>query len=408
MNPCVLVNPVRPYAWGSRDFIATLQGRPAPSAMPEAELWMGAHPLAPSQLEEQGRHISLDARIAAEPVATLGPDVATRFSGELPFLMKVLAAAQPLSLQVHPDRAQAEAGFEAEERHGIPLSAPTRCYKDRHHKPELIVALTPFVALCGFRSVAATKQRLDEWAIPGLESYATALDPRAPTNALRTVFERLLTAERATQQTLVDAVRQAAGRSVAAGWSPAEAEWIARLGDLYPGDIGVVCALFLNLVFLQPGEALYLPAGNLHAYLDGAGVEVMASSDNVLRGGLTPKFVNVPELMHILKFDELEPTPLHATDGGEGGGYPTPAEEFELSRVELREGAGRAVTHSDRLPRSGGPEIWLVTEGHCRLTWPSGSLELPRGSSVFIPADVPSYHFSGIGELFGARVPVAR
>jgi mannose-6-phosphate isomerase len=404
MKPCVLVNPVRPYAWGSHDFIATLQGRRTPSPLPEAELWMGAHALAPSELEEDGRRIPLDQRIAAEPEVTLGRDVARRFAGELPYLMKVLAAAQPLSLQVHPDRAQAEAGFEAEECRGIPLSAPERCYKDRHHKPELIVALTPFVALCGFRPIAATRELLQQLATPGLQPSISTLESSAPAVALRSVFEHLLSTDRSSQQALVEATRQAATRLLSSGAAGVEAEWIVRLGDLYPGDIGVVCALFLNLVFLQPGQALYLPAGNLHAYLDGAGVEIMASSDNVLRGGLTPKSVNVPELLRVLRFDELEPRPVQITDLGEGESvYSTSAEEFELSRVDID--AGSPVVRP-RHPQ--GPEIWLVTEGHCQLSWPSGSLELPRGASAFIPADVSSYDFRGSGKLFGAKVPTAR
>jgi mannose-6-phosphate isomerase len=184
-----------------------------------------------------------------------------------------------------------------------------------------------------------------------------------------------------------------------------EGRWLVRLARLHPGDVGVLCALFLNLVELRPGEALYLPAGNLHAYLEGAGVEIMASSDNVLRGGLTPKPVNVPELLRVLRFDEIDPTPLHAAPVGGGEHvYATAAEEFELSFIDV-DAEDTVAPPGSPAWGAGGPEIWLASEGHCRLTWAQGALELARGASAFVPAGGPAFTLGGRGRLFRARVP---
>jgi mannose-6-phosphate isomerase len=415
MNPKLMVNPVRPYAWGSRHFIAALQQRPVPAAEPEAELWLGAHPAAPSSIvvdapadrRETPSPSAVDLRaldrcIAESPVDTLGVDVAGRFGGELPFLMKILAAAQPLSLQAHPDRAQAFQGFEAETAAGTPLEAPERSYKDRRHKPELLVALTPFAALCGFRPVAATGRLLAELGVEALLPYQRLLEAEPPAVALEAVFRALLGLPRSEQQALTDAVCRAASRAPS-GPFDGELAWVRRLADLYPGDVGVTGALFLNLVQLAPDEAIFLPAGNLHAYLEGAGVEIMASSDNVLRGGLTPKPINVPELLRILKFDEAEALPLVPTPARDGEWvYPTPAEEFELSRIELEGAGGRR----ERVPR--GPEVLLVSAGRVALGWGSGTLDLGPGSSAFVPASSPPYALSGDGTVFRARVPEDR
>jgi mannose-6-phosphate isomerase len=421
MNPKRMLNPVRPYAWGSRHFIAALQGRPVPTASPEAELWLGAHPAAPSAVvslpaETDAEHepptpstalpvaLTLDRWIAENRAETLGADVAARFGGELPFLMKILAAAQPLSLQAHPSRADAERGFNAEEAAHVPIDAPERSYKDRHHKPELIVALTPFIALCGFRPVVETRRLLAELGVGALEPCQRLLDREPPEEALRAVFQHLLGLPAAEQRHLTEAVRRGISRGAvaAAAEYASELAWTERLADLYPGDVGVVGALFLNLVHLAPGEGLYLPAGNLHAYLEGAGVEIMANSDNVLRGGLTPKPIHVAELLRILRFEETRPIPLRPTpiDAGEAV-FETPADEFQLSRLQL--GVGHPPV--ERVPV--GPEVLLVTDGEVELGWGSDTVRLSRGGSVFVPSSSPPYRLSGRGSVYRARVPAA-
>lgn len=391
-----LVGPIRTYAWGSHHFIADLQGRHAPTPEPEAELWLGAHPGAPSEVESASERSSLIDFIDADRKRALGAQISGRFDGELPFLMKVLAAAQPLSLQAHPSRSQAEAGFAREQAAGIPLSAPERSYKDPRPKPELIVALTPFSALSGFRRPSTTVELFRELDVPELAQTIAQLSAPDGGQALRAAFAGLMARSAAEQRALamatLDAAQRKAGR---ANPFTKEFEWAVRLGALYPGDIGIVGALLLNLVELEPYQGIFLPAGNLHAYLEGSGIEIMAASDNVLRGGLTPKAVNVPELLRVLDFSELAPAALTPTALPSGERvYPTPSEEFRLSYFEVRD----AIT----LPPRESPEIVLVTAGELSLESSTGSLALNAGDAAFVPACERGYVLRGQGTAFRA------
>jgi mannose-6-phosphate isomerase len=391
-----LSNVIKPYAWGSRRALAELRGETSASSTPEAELWMGAHPLAPSRLLDSGQ--ALDAAIAAAPAALLGSSVAAAYADKLPFLLKILAADTPLSLQAHPSLAQASAGFAADEAAKIPLDASTRNYKDANHKPELLCALSEFWALCGFRQVEQTLLLFDELGVEQLASYREALAQATDREGIARVFAQLMQAPRAEQAELAAATSAAcrARASSSTHFGP-ELGWGARIGALYPGDVGVVSALMLNLLKLEPGEAIYLPAGNLHAYLGGTGVEIMASSDNVLRGGLTPKHVDVPELLRVLDFSPLSVTPLRPEPSGLEHVYDTPAREFRLSYFELG-GQSLEVTVS-------GPEIWLVTAGTIELSARDGSvLELSPTRSVFASADTGRLGLRGSGRIFRAKV----
>lgn len=385
---------VMPYAWGSRTAIAELTGRPSPSSEPEAELWMGAHPMAPSRLSRDGASRGLADIIAESARRELGAEVATTFGPRLPFLLKVLAAAQPLSLQAHPDAEQAKLGFEEEDRRAIPRDAPTRSYKDASHKPELLCALVPVDALCGFRRISDTLGLFDELAVPELEPVLAALRSSPDREGLAAVFRALMTMPHAEGARLVRATVKACEERIAeSAAGPREAAfareyaWAKKLDALYPGDVGVVSALLLNLVRLEPGEAIYLGAGNLHAYLDGVGVEIMASSDNVLRGGLTKKHVDVPELMRVLDFVDGPVTPVRAraVDAHERV-WETPAREFRLSQLQVQ--TGDSVTREVR-----GPEILLCTEGTAVVVPEDGSPEitLARGRSAFVPASTLQY-----------------
>lgn len=364
-----------PYAWGSRTAISALTGR-GPTSRPEAELWMGAHPLAPSR--SIARTATLEELIAADPERELGAPTLRAFGPRLPFLMKVLAADQPLSLQAHPTMAQAQAGFADEEARGVPLTAPHRNYKDRSHKPELLCALTPFDALSGFRAFEGTLRFFEQLAVPALDKL---VDP----DSLAKTFTNIMTAKPAD---VVSHVVAACARP-----SPhfvKERDLACRLDKLYPGDIGIVTALLLEYVTLQPGDAIYLDAGNMHAYLSGTGVEIMASSDNVLRGGLTPKHVDVPELTKTLDFAAgparvLKP---HEVDACEYV-YTTPAREFRLSRIDVR-----AALIRDTF----GPEILLTTEGSVQV----GDVHAPRGAAVFVPASTGRYTLGGDGVVYRA------
>ncbi|SBW20275.1 Mannose-6-phosphate isomerase [Candidatus Protofrankia californiensis] len=283
---------VRDYDWGSPTAIYDLLGED-PSGRPAAELWLGTHPSAPSEIETEtgGRRRPAEAAV-----------------GRLPFLLKVLAADKALSLQVHPDRAQAQAGFDGEERAGVPPQAPHRRYRDRNHKPELIVALTPFRALAGIRDPQRTLCVVQSLGHPPLTA---AFEPlwEDPSAGAATVLRTLLTMPAHQVRGLVDGIVKAAGM-IGPRAEPdvaAAADLVGQLAVAHPGDVGIAAALLLNDVLLQPGEALFQPARLLHAYVHGVGIEIMATSDNVLRGGLTSKHVDVDELLRV-----LDPTPTRA------------------------------------------------------------------------------------------------
>ena len=371
-----LTSTVRHYPWGSRTVIPELLGLPAPADEPYAELWLGAHPDAPSALPDGRR---LDDAIAADPEALLGPAVRERFGDRLPFLMKVLAAERPLSLQAHPTTAQAEAGYAAEEAAGVPHDDPTRTFKDRFHKPELLLAITPMEALCGFRPVEGSLHCLAKLQLPELKPTIAALAH----GGLQAAIPQLLALSDLRRQSLVQAVAAKAASFVAAH-DPAfinTYRWAAALAETYPGDPGVVISLLCNHLTLAPGEAVFLPAGNLHAYLCGAGVEVMASSDNVLRGGLTSKHVDLAALIEVLDFTDGKIPTLHPVLGPGGLRYPVPIEDFDLTRVQLGVDAGVLTT--------AGPQLLLCAEGTARLSTTDGEEVLRQGQSAFVPAGRP-------------------
>jgi mannose-6-phosphate isomerase len=371
-----LTNTVRHYPWGSHTVIPELLGEPSPAEQPCAELWMGAHPGDPSVLSTG---TPLDKAIAEEPEALLGPAVLERFGPRLPFLLKVLAADTPLSLQAHPTPEQARAGFAAEEAAGIPRDDVTRTFRDPYHKPELLLALTTFEALCGFRPVEESLHCLAKLQVPELKPTIAAL----ARGGLRAAIPQLLGLSDRNRTQLVETVAEAAARFVAA----ADPEfintyrWAASLAQTYPGDPGVVISLLCNHLKLAPGEAVFLPAGNLHAYLSGAGVEVMASSDNVLRGGLTVKHVDLAALIEVLDFTDRKVPVLHPVLGPGGLRYPVPVEDFDLTRCQLDTGAGTLTT--------AGPQVLFCTEGRAVLASSDGELVLERGASAFVPAGVP-------------------
>ncbi|MER6355427.1 mannose-6-phosphate isomerase, class I [Streptomyces sp. NPDC001634] len=380
-----LDNTIRPYAWGSTTAIPQLLGV-EPSGEPQAEMWMGAHPGAPSRTPRG----PLNEVIDEAPERELGSQAVAKFGPRLPFLLKVLAAAAPLSLQVHPNLEQAREGYEDEERRGIPIDAPHRNYKDANHKPELICALTEFDGLCGFRAPDAAADLLAGLDVDSLKPYVDLLRAHPEEAALREVLTAVLSAD---PEDMARTVGQAAAACERLGGDYAPYADIARH---YPGDPGVIAAMLLNRVRLQPGEALFLGAGVPHAYLNGLGVEIMANSDNVLRCGLTPKHVDVPELLRIVRFEASDPgilRPEASPDGEEL--YETPIDEFRLSRYVLAEGAAPQV-----LTR-GTPQILLCTAGVVRV----GEDVLVPGDSVFVPADEKT-EVSGGGTLFRATVVV--
>lgn len=409
----VLEGLVRPYAWGSRTAIATIRGMPTPSAHPEAELWFGAHPGGQAQcLGADGRpEQGLLAQIEADPIAALGPAVIDEFGVRLPYLLKVLAADEPLSLQAHPSAAQAAEGFARENAAGIRIDAPERNYRDPWHKPEVVLAVTPFDALAGFRDPARTVDLLRELSLPALDPYLGMIAGQPDSDGLRALFTTWITLPESVLADLVPAVIDAAVGVLAAGGTDFadELRTLLELGEAYPRDPGVLASLLLNRIHLEPGEALYLSAGNLHAYLRGTAIEIMANSDNVLRGGLTPKHIDVPELLRVLDF-----TPVSADDlsprmsvlGAERI-YTTPAPEFRLSRVEL-DGTGlrHPSTISFDMP---GPQILAVTSGRIEVRGGGESLTANSGQAVWLAdadPDVIVAAASSHAVFYRARVPV--
>ncbi|MEU4243206.1 mannose-6-phosphate isomerase, class I [Actinoplanes sp. NPDC026619] len=383
MSVYPLTGVIRPYAWGSHTVIADLQGRPSPTEAPEAELWLGAHPGDPSTVTVDGAGVSLPTLIADNPKAQLGEQVAADFGPRLPFLLKILAAGAPLSLQAHPSLEYAREAFARQE---ADPSRPKN-YTDANHKPEMLVAITPFEALCGFRDPHAAAGDLEAFGIAALQPVIQALRD----GDLATAVQTLLSWPADDRQPLVEAV-------VAAGTS----ELATSLARFYPGDPGVLVALLLNHVRLQPGEAIWMPAGNLHAYLHGAGVELMAASDNVLRGGLTPKRVDVPELLEVLRFEVLDDPILHPTEVAPGVlTWPVPIPDFVLYRVEVD-----ATRPPTEVPAE-GPRIMVATAGDLFIgeSVDGTPIELTRGNAAYAPADAGKLKIAGTGQVFIATVP---
>lgn len=397
--PWRMQNRIMNYPWGSRTAIARLLGSPEPSSEPQAELWMGAHPKAPSRVHVKGAWISLTEAVEQSAASILGPSVADRFKNRLPFLFKVLAAEKPLSIQAHPDAQQARQGFERENTLGIPLDAPHRNFRDDNPKPELLAALSPFWAMCGFRRIPEILSLGNRFAPAGLEKQLRDLQERPNPSGLRGFFRRLMTLEDRCRKTVIQEAVSAARRA-----DPADpvSRWISILSREYPGDIGVLSPVFLNLLQLKPGDGIFLSAGILHAYLEGVGVEVMANSDNVLRGGLTQKHVDLGALMEILAFREYIPAvsrPLPA--GACEMHYEAPAEEFSLSRIEVSPGA------PCRFAGRVSVEILFCVEGIGKVAGVNDewNVAFRKGDSFLVPASVSGYTIEGDALLYKAFVP---
>lgn len=375
-----------PYAWGSHEVIAALQGRPA-SAGPEAELWVGAHPHAPSRLECDGR--TLPELIAAEPRETLGDHVIDIFGERLPFMVKVIAAAQSLSLQVHPDDEQAAAGFARESADGVDVADPRRCYRDPHAKPEAVLPLSDFDALVDFRPANDALRALSSLAVQTLEPVLAALRAGASPGE---AFLQLVDWPFEDRGRLVAAVRAAAS-------SDRDLAWLVELADRYPTDPGVVGALLLNRLTLAPGQAFYVAPGTIHGYLRGTVVEVLSCSDNVVRAGLTAKHVAIDELRPLLRREPAPPAVLEtifASDDEERWLPPRP--EFQLSRLRVD---GQLVAG-----RAERPEILLCVGGKVEVCGGDQPIRFRSGEAIFVTASERELTFVGHGVIIRATTGV--
>ncbi|MEV8373537.1 mannose-6-phosphate isomerase, class I [Kribbella sp. NPDC056861] len=379
-----LQNTIRDYAWGSRTAIPELIGV-EPDGRPQAEVWMGAHESAPSLLPSGE---SLFALVSADAVGVLGEETAAAFDGRFPFLAKILAAEQPLSIQAHPSREQAVDGFARDEAAGIPRDAGDRNYKDAWPKPEILIALGPFDALVGFRPIASSVALLQTLGVLD-ELRELLLDGK-----LQEAFTSFMSTDRDAIRPLVAALGEAC-RAYEGAEFALETETLARLCDEFPDDPGVLAALLLNRVRLERFDAVYLPAGNVHAYLHGTGFEVMANSDNVLRGGLTRKHVDVPELVSVVDFEPLESPLLAGTAVAPGvTEYETGCEYFAVRRIDL---AGTPVEVA-----AGGPRIVACVDGSATVGAGGTDevVELSAGQSAFLRGPEGPCTLRGSGTAF--------
>ncbi|HEY3513307.1 mannose-6-phosphate isomerase, class I [Kribbella sp. NPDC051137] len=374
-----LQNTIRDYAWGSPTALPKLLGV-APTGKPQAEMWMGAHESAPSVLPSGD---TLYDAVSFDPAAVLGEETAERFDGRFPFLAKLLAAAQPLSIQAHPSREQAIDGYQRDEAAGIPRDAADRNYKDAWPKPEILIALEPFDALVGFRPLDRTVALLDALEPAGFGELTDLLR----NGKLREAFTDFMSRDRDAIRPLVAALGAAVTRG--ADGFELECETLTRLCADFPDDPGVLAALLLNRVRLRRFDAVYLPAGNVHAYLQGLGFEVMANSDNVLRGGLTAKHIDVPELVSVVDFEPLADPVLTATADG---GYETGCPYFAVRRVDL--------DGDERVLEGTGPRIVCCVDGAVDAASKESVVTLSAGQSAFASGPEGPCTLRGSGTAF--------
>ena len=376
-----LINSVQNYAWGSKTALTELYGMENPSSQPMAELWMGAHPKSSSRVQNAaGDIVSLRDVIESDKSTLLGEAVAKRF-GELPFLFKVLCAAQPLSIQVHPNNHNSEIGFAKENAAGIPMDAAERNYKDPNHKPELVFALTPFLAIDACREFSELVSLLQ----PG----AGAPPPDA--ERLSELFASLLNMQGEEKSRALAILKSALDSQQGEPW-----QTIRLISEFYPEDSGLFSPLLLNVVKLNPGEAMFLFAETPHAYLQGVALEVMANSDNVLRAGLTPKYIDIPELVANVKFEAKPANQLLTQPLKQGAelDYPIPGEDIAFTLQHLSDNETTISQQS--------AAILFCVEGDATLWKGSQQLQLKPGESAFIAANESPVTVKGHGRL--ARV----
>ncbi|MFM5171208.1 mannose-6-phosphate isomerase, class I [Aeromonas veronii] len=382
----LMQNPIQGYDWGSHDSLTTLFGIPNPQGKPQAELWMGAHPNGCSEVTLAGSVQKLSSVIDRAPAAALGEATFARF-GSLPFLFKVLCAEKALSIQVHPSKAQAEAGFTKEEAAGIDIKASNRNYKDPNHKPELVFALTPYQAMNGFRAIPAILALFERVNLAAIADLTAALAASQNEAGLQHFFHQLLVLEGACKEEALEGLLTYA----AAHQDEETFALITSLAAQYPGDVGLFSPLLLNVVTLQPGQAMFLDACTPHAYVRGTGLEIMANSDNVLRAGLTPKYIDVAELLDCTR---CLPKPddqilLAPRCDGAVQHFDVPVPDFTFSVYPA--GEHQLTTTS--------AEILFAIDATVILKRGDETLRLEKGQSAFIPAATGSYQLLAEGRV---------
>lgn len=383
-----MTNVIQDYAWGSTTSIETLFDIKNTSNKPQAELWMGAHPNGCSTVIINDQPILLSDLINQNQAACLSSLTADHF-GELPYLFKVLAAEKALSIQVHPNKQQAMAGYDKEEHAGIALNAFNRNYKDNNHKPELVYALTPYKAMNGFREYQDIITLFKEMNLTTIEALVANFEQQPNSQGLRDFFQAILSLTDETKDTALSEL----GLFAANNKQNTLFELIDDLSIQYPNDIGLFTPLMLNVITLQPGEAMYLTACTPHAYINGTGLEIMANSDNVLRAGLTPKFMDIDELMDCTEFVSIPAESLIMQPNIINGGmnYPIPVSDFKFS----------VFAPVDELPlETHSAEILFAIDGDMTLNHSTGeTVNVSKGHSVFVPAYAHQYTLKCSGKV---------
>lgn len=379
-NFFLLKNVIQDYAWGTQNALNTLFDIPNPMNIPQAEIWMGAHPNGCSKISFEGKEILLSDFIFSDKTAILGENTAHLF-GELPYLFKVLSAGKALSVQVHPSKEQAEAGFKKEERLGIPLNASFRNYKDPNHKPELVYALTEYQAMNGFREHAEILSLFKQINIEELSPIVETFEKNQHEQGLSVFFENLLSLNETQKNICVSKLV----RFVKAHQDDELFALILNLCEQYPGDVGLFSPLILNTLTLKPGEAMFLDACTPHAYIKGTGLEIMANSDNVLRAGLTPKYMDVIELISCTRFIPIAKETIRLSPHIENNAkhYPAPVSDFKFSVYRNLEKTPLCTQSAEILMPINAPLTLLHSSGE--------KITLEKGESVFIPAYVGEY-----------------
>ncbi|MCG9561221.1 mannose-6-phosphate isomerase, class I [Vibrio chagasii] len=385
-----LDNVIQNYAWGSKDSINQLFGIVNPNQEPQAEIWMGAHPNGCSKVGDTGE--SLSHMIDENKIDVLGGYTAARF-GELPFLFKVLAAETPLSIQVHPNKPKSELGFERENALGIPLNASNRNYKDPNHKPELVYALTFYKAMNGFRPIDDIIALFEEADIPSLAIELNILKANVDSDSLKSFFSAIMSLEGDRKASALNELYAAHARPAKTVMGREALQYSIEFKQYYPGDIGLFAPLMLNTVELAPGEAMFLFAETPHAYVQGTGLEIMANSDNVLRAGLTPKYIDVPELIDNTIFEPIKPEDIRLKPVLKEGkmSYPIPVDDFGFDIL--------SATDESKSQYLRSAEILFCVEGEATVTSEGRSVSLKPGESVFVSSNSSVYQYQGNGIL---------
>ena len=389
-----LDNPIQNYAWGSKTSLTDLFGIANPNGEPQAEIWMGAHPNGCSTVRDHEESFSLRELIDASPESVLGTRMLNTFGADLPYLLKFLAAAEPLSIQVHPEKSKAVAGFERENTLGIALSAANRNYKDANHKPELVYALTPYLAMNAFRPFAEIVILFEQANCAGLAEQVSALKANESSEQLKTFFEFILSREGEEKATLVTQLLDNIDSKGCDANSRLAFDTVKMLSGFYSGDIGLFSPLFLHVIELQPGQAMFLDAETPHAYLRGTGVEIMANSDNVLRAGLTPKHMDVAELVANTRFEPVAFDALLTAPVVDGAVqcFPVPVADFNIEVITLTEG----YEHRQAVD---GAEILLCIEGEAYVNSVEQHRHITASESLFVTAAADHYTIKGEGKV---------